>query len=207
MKQGTQEWKLSRVGYVTASRISDLMTRTKTGWGAGRKNYMAQLIAERLTGIPEETFKSSAMHWGTDTEPKARAAYSFYSSVNVHEVGFILHPTIPMAGCSSDGFVGDDGQVLIEIKCPNSATHIDTLLDQEVPEKYVKQMQFQMACTGRSWCDFVSFDPRMPVQLEMFVKRVDRDSEMIAQIEMAVRDFLLELDRKLTMLKELSYGL
>lgn len=205
MKQGTQEWKLSRVGHVTASRISDLMARTKTGWGAGRQNYLAQLVAERLTGVTGESFTNSAMQWGTDTEPKARDTYSFFSNKEVRQVGFIAHPFIPMAGCSSDGFVDHDG--LVEIKCPNTSTHIDTLLDQEVPEKYVKQMQFQMACTGRNWCDFVSFDPRMPVELQIFVRRINRDKDTISQIEMAVRDFLLELDQKVAALKELSYGL
>lgn len=190
--QGSDEWFAARLGKATASRIADLMAKTKTGWGASRKNYAAELIAERLTGVGAAKFSNAAMQWGTDTEPHARAAYEFYRDVEVSEVGFVPHPKIEMAGASPDGLVGDDG--MVEIKCPNTATHIDTLLNKSIDGKYVKQMQFQMACAGRQWCDFVSFDPRMPERLRLYVERVHRDDDMVTEIEGAVSEFLSEID-------------
>jgi predicted phage-related endonuclease len=142
------------------------------------------------------------MQHGTDTEPLARAAYEALQDVLVDEVGFVPHPSIIMAGASPDGLVGDDG--LLEIKCPNTATHIETLLSQSVPGKYNTQMQFQMACTGRQWCDFVSFDNRLPEELQLFVKRVPRDNEFIKQMEDEVVKFLNELDIKIAQLMELK---
>lgn len=190
--QGTDEWRKARCGRVTASRIADLMAKTKTGWGASRKNYMAELVVERLTGVPTEGYTNAAMMWGTETEPQARAAYCFYTDAEVREVGFVPHPRIEMAGCSPDGLIGDDG--LVEIKCPTSATHIETLRDGFVPDKYIVQMQWQMACTDRDWCDFCSFDPRLPEGLSLFVQRVKRDDGAIGIMEKAVHEFLAELD-------------
>lgn len=201
IQQGTPEWRALRCGKVTASRVADVVARTKSGWGALRANYMAELIAERLTGVPAEGYTNSAMQWGTDTEPQAREAYAIAALSEIDEVAFVQHPTIPMAGCSPDGLVGVDG--LVEFKCPNTATHIDTLLSQSVPSKYATQMQFQMACTGRSWCDYVSFDPRMPTAMQLFVKRVNRDDAMINELESAVRDFLSELDGKVAALTKI----
>ena len=149
MEQRSPEWFAHRVGRVTASRISDLMAQTKSGPGAARKNYMADLIAERLTGEAREGFSNAAMQWGTDTEPQARAAYEFITDQSVTEVGFIDHPRLQMAGCSPDGLVGDGG--MVEIKCPNTATHIQTLRGKEIDRKYLLQMQWQMICTGREW--------------------------------------------------------
>ncbi|KKK96938.1 hypothetical protein LCGC14_2657760 [marine sediment metagenome] len=197
--QGTEEWLQARLGKATASRIADVMAKTKTGWGAGRKNYMAELVAERLTGAAAERFTNAAMKWGSDAEPHARAAYEFYRDAEVVEVGFVGHPTITMAGASPDGLVGDEG--LMEIKCPNTATHIDTLTGKNVEGKYVTQMQFQMACTGRIWCDWVSFDPRLPEDLRLFVKRVHADVERIAELENAVVAFLSELDDMIAALR------
>lgn len=197
--QGSPEWFAIRVGKVTASRVADVVAKTKTGWSASRANYMAQLIAERLTGDPAETFTNGAMQWGTDTEPQARRAYAFYTDATVTEVGFVRHPTIGNSGASPDGLVGDDG--LVEIKCPNTATHLDTLLGQTVPAKYVTQIQWQIACTGRAWCDFVSFDPRLPEAMSLFVQRVPRDDAMIAELEAQVVEFLSELDAKMSALR------
>lgn len=194
MMQGTQEWHEARLGRVTASRVSDVIARTKSGWGASRANYMAQLIAERLTGIASADYVNEAMRWGTDTEPHARRVYELVEGVTVEEVGFIPHPTIPMTGASPDGQIGDDG--LVEMKCPNTATHIENLLGATIADRYVVQMQWQMACTGRAWCDFVSFDPRMPMPAQIIVTRVKRDPVRISELEAAVRDFLAELDRK-----------
>lgn len=198
--QGSPEWFAARCGKVTASRIADLTAQTKSGWGAGRANYMAQLIAERLTGTVAESFTNAAMQWGTDTEPQARAAYEFFQNETVTEIGFVDHPTIPMSGASPDGLVGSDG--LVEIKCPNTATHIDTLLKCNVPAKYIKQMQWQMACTGRKWCDFVSYDPRMPEHLALFVKRVESDG--IPELESQVVDFITELENKVDQLSTVN---
>jgi len=191
-EQRSPEWFAARCGKATASCIADIIARTKSGWGASRANYKARLIAERLTGTPAETFSNSAMQWGTDKEPEARRAYEFRRNVDVEEVAFVDHPTIPMSGASPDGLVGEDG--LVEIKCPNTASHLDTLLGQKVPEKYVTQMLWQMACTGRQWCDFVSYDPRLPEAMRLFVQRVPRDDEAIEQLEADVSEFLADVD-------------
>lgn len=197
--QGSPEWFAIRCGKVTASRVSDVVARTKTGWGASRANYMAELVAERLTGAVAEGYTSPAMQWGLETEAEARRAYEFYRDVDVVAVGFILHPHVEHSGASPDGLVEPGG--LVEIKCPNTATHIDTLLSATVPAKYVTQMQWQMACTGRQWCDFVSFDPRMPEAMRLFVRRVQRDNEAIADLEKHVVAFLEELDAKVAALR------
>lgn len=197
--QGSPEWLQARLGRVTASRVADVIAKTKTGWGASRANYAAQLVAERLTGEPGDTFTNAAMKWGVDTEPHARASYEFMHGHDVQLVGFVPHPRIEMAGASPDGLVGEDG--LVEIKCPNTATQIETLLGGAIPGKYVAQMQFQMACTGRQWCDFVSFDPRLPESMRLFVRRLTQDEPYIAEIESAVTAFLAEIDdtiRRLT---------
>jgi putative phage-type endonuclease len=197
MDQGTPEWFAARVGKVTASRIADLCAKTKSGWGASRANYMADLLVERLTGMPAPSYENAAMIWGRECEPKARAAYEFFRDCDVKEIGFVDHPSIPMSGASPDGLVGIDG--LVEIKCPNTATHIDTLLSGKVPEKYVSQMRWQMACTQREWCDFVSFDPRMPAAMQLFVKRVERGD--LAELERCVVEFLAELECKIAALR------
>lgn len=192
MDQRTDEWFAARLGKVTASCIGKVMARTKTGYGADRGNYLAQLVTERLTGTPTDGFSNAAMQWGTDTEPQARAAYSFIVGSDVVEIGFVPHPTIAMSGASPDGLIADDG--LVEIKCPNSATHITTLRGGGIDRKYLLQMQWQMACTERAWCDFASFDPRLPLEMQLHVERVDRDVDLIAEIENEVTAFLAEVD-------------
>ena len=203
MDQGSTEWMEARLGRVTASRVADVIARTKTGPSASRANYMAELVAERLTGARGETFTNAAMQWGTDNEPEARLAYEFRTDVTVEQVGFIAHPSIEMSGASPDGLVGTDG--LLEIKCPNTATHIETLLTGTIPAKYETQMLWQMACTGRAWCDFASFDPRLPEEMRLFVKRFDRDDKRISEMEEQVREFLFELDATVKRLGKL-YG-
>jgi putative phage-type endonuclease len=198
-EQGSQEWLQDRCGRVTASRIADLMARTKSGYSASRTNYASQLICERLTGCVAPSFTNAAMIHGTETEPEARRAYEFYIDRDVIQVGFMPHPSIEMSGASPDGLIGDDG--LLELKCPNSATHIETLLGGVIPDKYVKQMQFQMACSGRHWCDFASYDNRLPERMRLFVKRVDRDEELIGEIETEVRGFLAEIDETVAQLR------
>lgn len=199
MEQGSPEWIAARLGRVTASRVHDVIARTKSGYTAARANYEAELIAERLTGTQAERFINDAMRWGTETEAQARANYALIHGADVAEVGFVPHPTIEMAGASPDGLVGDDG--LVEIKCPNIATHLATVLGAPIPVKYASQMAWQMACTGRQWCDFVSFDPRMPERHQLFVQRIGRDDALIAQMEDEVRVFLFELERKIKKLE------
>jgi putative phage-type endonuclease len=202
MEQGSDAWFNIRIGKVTASRVADVLAKTKTGYSTTRDNYMAQLVCERLTGQKGESFTNAAMQHGTETEPLARAAYEARYDVLVDEVGFVPHPSIIMAGASPDGLVREDG--LIEIKCPNTATHIETLLSESVPNKYYTQMQFQIACTGRKWCDFVSFDNRLPTELQMFVKRVPRDDMYIRLIEDEIVKFLGELDIKIAQLMKVK---
>lgn len=198
-EQRTDEWFAQRCGKVTASRIADMMAKTKSGWGASRANYAAQLVCERLTGVQSEGYQNDAMRFGTENEPFARAAYEFRTDTAVELVGFVDHATIAMSGASPDGLVGNDG--LIEIKVPNSATHIDTLLSQTIPEKYRLQMAWQMACTRREWCDYVSFDPRLPEEMRLFVKRYERDGELIRTLEHEVEVFLGEIDDTLKRLR------
>jgi putative phage-type endonuclease len=202
IEQGTDEWFAARIGKVTASRVADVIAKTKTGYSSSRDNYMAQLICERLTNQKADGFTNAAMQWGTETEPLARLSYEVAQNVLVDEVGFIPHPRILMAGASPDGLVGDNG--LLEIKCPNTATHIDTLLSETVPGKYNTQMQFQMACTDREWCDFVSFDNRLPAELQLFVKRVPRDNVFIRLIEGEIVQFIAELDDKINKLMKVK---
>lgn len=202
MEQRSEEWFAIRCGKVTASRIADVVVRTKSGYGSGRANYMAELIAERLTGKPADKFQSAAMVWGIETEALARMAYEAHKNCAVLEGGFVPHPTIKQTGASPDGYIDFDG--LVEIKCPNTATHIDTLITGTVPEKYVYQMQWQMVCAEREWCDFVSFDPRMPEHMRMFIKRVDFDKPMARMLETEVCKFLGELDNKLAALAKLA---
>jgi putative phage-type endonuclease len=199
MDQRTPEWFTSRMGKVTASRVADVMAKTKTGPSASRQSYMDQLVVEILTGQRAESFSSTAMQWGTDTEPLARAAYEARVGDFVSETGFHLHPRIEQSGASPDGLIGDG---LLEIKCPNSSTHCDVLVNKKVPGKYVIQMQWQMACLNRPWCDFVSYDPRMPLELQMFLTRVERDDTHIQTLENEVEIFLGELNQRITQLKE-----
>jgi putative phage-type endonuclease len=191
IQQGTQEWREARVGLVTASRIADVIARTKSGWGASRAAYMAQLVAERLTGVPAETYQSAAMVHGIETEAEARAAYAWHQDVDVEEAGFVLHPSIAESGASPDGLVGADG--LVEIKCPATHTHIETLLGATAPTRYAAQIHWQMACTGRRWVDFVSYDPRMPEDMRLFVQRVERDDKIIRDLEEQVSLFLSDV--------------
>jgi putative phage-type endonuclease len=202
MNQQTPEWFAQRVGKVTASRIADVMAKVKSGEAASRANYRAQLVAERLTGVPAESYTNAAMQWGTDTEPYARMAYEADTGNLVLETGFVLHPEIGFSGASPDGLIGDDG--LVEIKCPNTATHIEYLLNNSVPDKYKPQMAWQMACTGRQWCDFISYDPRLPDDLKLFCAKYLRDDEYITELEAAVSQFLKEVEETVLHLTEIQ---
>lgn len=200
--QRSPEWYQARLGSLGASRIHEALARTKSGWGASRANLMATMICERLTGLPQDSFQNAAMLHGIETEPDARTAYEFMTGCRVTEVGLVRHPTIEHSHASPDGLVGDDG--LLEIKCPSSATHLDSLLGEEIAGKYVTQMQWQMACTGRAWCDFVSFDPRLPEGIRIIIRRVPRSPTMISSLEADVKAFLLELHEKVERLHHIA---
>lgn len=197
IEQGSPEWFALRAGKVTASRVADVMAKTTT---AAYQNYMTDLIAERLTGAKTESFTNAAMQWGVDHEAQARVEYEVKTGSLVEQIAFVDHPTIQMFGCSPDGYVGEDG--LIEIKCPNTSTHIDYIRQDKAPAKYVNQMQCQMAVTGRKWCDFVSFDPRLPDGLQLFIVRLERDDEYISKMESVVQEFLNEVTSAVIGLKE-----
>lgn len=195
--QGTPEWLAARAGKVTASRINDVMAAKST---AAYRDYRAQIVAEILTGQPQESgFTNAAMQWGTEQEKFARAEYEMFCAWTVDEVGLVIHPTIEQGAASPDGLVSDG---LVEIKCPKTATHLQTLVDKKQPRQYENQMLWQMACTGRQWCDFVSYDPRLPEDLQLFVHRFDRDQERIDAIEEAVKQFLTEVNEMIDKIKE-----
>lgn len=199
--QGSEAWYQARCGSLGASAVADALARTKSGWGASRANVAARIIAERLTGVPQESYTNAAMARGTETEPQARAAYAFMHDADVVECGLFPHPKISGTHASPDGLIGDDG--LLEIKCPQTATHLDYLLSGKVPSRYVTQINWQLACTGRQWCDFVSFDPRLPADLQLFVRRIERDDAVIAEMEREVEVFLAEVEAKLKALENL----
>ena len=197
--QGSPEWHLERLGRVTASRVADVIARTKSGPAASRAAYMSTLVAEQLTGNSAESYTNASMQWGTEHESEARRAYSLETDVTVEEIGFARHPRLK-SGASPDGLVGDDG--VLEIKCPNTHTHIGTLLAEKVPKKYITQMQWQMVCTERSWCDFVSYDPRLPLEMQLFIKRIARDDDYISTLEDEVEKFIIELDDTVSKLRD-----
>jgi putative phage-type endonuclease len=197
--QRTPAWRAARLGKVTASRIGDVITRTKVGYGAARATYAAQLVAERLTGVASEGFVSAAMQWGVETEAHARARYAFEHDLEVRQVGFLDHPTMAFCGASPDGLVGEDG--LVEFKCPTTATHLQTLLGEPPPVKHLAQVQWQMAVTGRGWCDLVSYDPRAPFELQLLTRRIHRDAALISGLEAEVVGFLGEVEATLDRLR------
>lgn len=201
IEQGTPEWFAQRLGKLTASRMADVLATTKSGPSASRKNYLAQLVAERMTGQPAESFSNAAMAWGTEHEPLARAEYEILTDYSVDQVAFIDHPTIEWCGASPDGLVSDCG--LIEIKAPNTATHIEYLLAGKPPSKYQPQMLLQLACTGRQWCDFVSYDPRMPEEHRLFLVRFEPKPEEILAVEQAAIEFLAEVEQVIDRLNNL----
>ena len=196
IQQGTPEWLFERCGQVTASRVKDVVAKLKSGKSSqARETYKLEVLTEILTGRTTEHYVSAAMDFGTENEPLARTGYEIAKDVEVEKIGYVRHATIKRAGCSPDGLVGDDG--LVEIKCPNTKTHLNYLLrdplEESVPTDYIPQMMWQMACTGRSWCDFVSYDPRLPQEFGLFIKRLDRDEALICAMEKEVEQFINEV--------------
>ena len=201
-----ESWMAQRLGKVTASRLSDVIAKTKTGVSTSRQNYLIQLVSERLTGKKGDSFVNQAMLDGIERESAARELYERTRGVSVTEVGFFDHPIIKNSGASPDGAVNaeEDGKYagLIEIKCPIETTHTNTLMSKSVPSKYIPQMQWQLACTGAKWVDFVSYNPNFPEELQLFVARVDRDNDYIAELEAEVIKFLDEVEQTIIKLKE-----
>lgn len=205
--QGSPEWHAARCGRVTASRVADIVRKTKSGVSKMRATYAADLVAERLAGVQEDRgISTKPMEWGKENEDQARKVYAMMHDVEPLRVGFVVHPTIDKAGCSPDTIIGDVGG--LEIKCPNCATHIETLRGAPIDADYLKQIQWNMACCERAWWDFASFDPRFPAPMQLSVRRVPRDPIMIAELEREVRTFIAEVDdleaelRKLFLLEE-----
>jgi putative phage-type endonuclease len=202
-EQGSDEWLQARVGIATASRFTDIMATTRSGYSASRKNYMAELTVEQITGLPTETYKSSAMQWGTDNEPLARLQYELETGNEVEETSLWIDNLLPI-GASPDGLIGKDGT--LEIKCPNTATHLQTLMSEQVPYQYVAQVQGQLMLTERNWCDFVSYDPRLPENAQMIIIRVERDEVFIEKLLKELTLFLDEVDEQVKFVKEYKNG-
>ena len=203
MEQRTEDWFLARKGKVTASRIADVMAKGRGGAESlTRAKYLDQLVTERLTKVVAEGYTNEAIQRGVDLEETARNAYSFQTGFDVGNVAFVSHASIAMSGASPDGLVADEG--LVEIKCPNSLTHVEYILAGKPPAKYIPQMAWQLACTGRKWVDFVSYDDRLEDESKhLFIVRYERDDEYIAEMEEAVKKFLDEVEAKVQKFKSI----
>ena len=201
MEQRSSEWFATRCGKVTASRVADILATTKTGVSASRQNYLIELAIQRVTGVVEQSYTNAAMQWGIDTESQARAAYEVKTNSFVDQIGFVDHPKIENFGCSPDGLIDD--HALVEFKAPNSSTHWEYFKANQVPKKYMIQIQTQLSVTGREWCDFVSFDPRMPERKQLLIIRVPRDVRMIEDIESNVEKFLIEVESEVKLMRSL----
>lgn len=194
IEQGSDAWKQARLGHVTASNMADVMSKGKGNAEAiGRYKYKVKLLAERLTNTAGESFTNAAMEWGVEQEQFAAIAYESAMNMFTDKTGFWLHPTILWLGVSPDRLVGDDG--LIEIKCPNTSTHLGYLFDGKVPADYYKQIQCQLWVTGRQWCDFVSYDPRLPKRNQLLIVRTERDESLIKEMETETVKFLGEINQ------------
>lgn len=200
--QRSDDWLKARCGSLGASSVHEALARTKSGPAASRANLRARLIVERLTGKAIETYQNAAMLTGIEREPEARAAYAFDRDVDVSEVGLIRHPSIAWTHASPDGLVSNEG--LLEIKAPQPAAHLDLLLGAPIPEKYVLQCMWQMACSGRAWADFASYNPDFPERMRLYVKRIDRDDKAITVMEREVALFLAEVDSALAQLERIA---
>ncbi len=199
--QQSEQWFKDRLGKVTASRLNDVVSRLKNGdESSARANYKSQLICERLTGQIKDQFSTQDMRWGAECEAFARSSYEVEKGTIIEQIGFVPHPSIEMCGASPDGIVCDG---TIEIKCLTTKNHIDVLLTQKVPDEFINQIQWQMACTNKNWCDFVAFDPRLPEPLQMFIQRIERDNDKIKQLEEETIIFLCEIDEKINKLKNM----
>jgi len=202
MEQRTDEWFKARLGKVTASKVSDVLAKIKSGEAAVRRNYKMQLATERLTNQKTDTYINQAMQDGIDREDTAREIYEIVRDIKVEQVGFIDHPTIKMAGASPDGLLPDNG--VLEIKCPIETTHTTNLLERKLPSRYISQVQWQIACTGAEYANFVSYNPNFEPKLQLMFIEVERDNEYIEMLEEEVSTFLLEVDEVVKTLRELN---
>ncbi|UNE54435.1 lambda exonuclease family protein [Bartonella machadoae] len=197
MEQRTAEWFQARLGKVTASNVYNILSKTAKGLPTSKyEDYKIKLMTERLTGEISQSYITPSMQWGIEHEEDALKEYEFIYDADVIKCGFIPHPTIEMAGASPDGLIGEDG--LVEVKCPQSTTHLRFFMYDEIKPEYIAQMQFQMACTGRKWCHFISYNPQFvgrSTGLRMKVKRIHRDDEQIEQLTKAVEVFLAEIEQ------------
>lgn len=200
IEQGSDEWKAARLGHVTASNMADVMAKGKSGEAVTRYKYKVRLVAERLTGTPPESYSNAAMEWGIEQEQFAVMAYEAKTDVLTDRTGFWLHPEIKWLGVSPDRLVGDNG--LVEVKCPNTTTHLDYIFAGKIPAEYMKQIQCQLWVTGREWCDFISFDPRLPQRNQLFIVRANRDEELIKEMEAETLKFLDEVESLIIKLGE-----
>jgi predicted phage-related endonuclease len=194
VEQRSDEWFEARCGSLGASKIGVALSRLKRSGDrtAAAVDYLYELAAERLTGVPSR--QHNPRYWGEEHEDEARRSYAFLTNLAVVKIGLIPHPTIEGAHASPDSLVGDEGG--LELKCPTSATHLRTLIADAVPEDHLPQVHWALACSGRKWWDFVSYDPRFPDGLQFFQKRVMRDETIIAAMEADARDFLSEVGGK-----------
>ena len=197
-EQGSDAWHVARLGMATASRFTDVLAKTRSGYSTSRKNYAVELALEIITGTRQDFYQSSAMAWGSETEPVARLEYELITGNEVEETGFWKHDLLPI-GASPDGLVNKDG--LLEIKCPNSATHLETLISGKVPRQYIAQVQGQLLITERDWADFVSYDPRMPENAKIKIIRVERDEEFIKELIYELEEFVKEVDEQVQFIK------
>jgi len=199
------EWYAARIGLITSSKVHDAITPRQKGGThelAARKKLRMEMLAEMLTGRTVEHYVSPAMDWGVENEPRARAEYEFRRGADVEPLGIVMHPVNPRAAATADGWVKTNG--ILEIKCPETYTHLEYMESGAIPKEYLNQIDWQMACCGPEieWCDFVSFDPRIEVEdLQLFVVRRERDEKRIAEMEDAVNQFLSELIEKFESIK------
>lgn len=200
VEQGTEAWFAMRLGKVTASRVADVMAKTKTGVSASRQNYLIELALQRVTGVFEQSFTTQAMQDGIDREAQARVLYEVTTGEFVDQAPFVDHPTIQGFGASPDGLVNSKG--MCEIKCRGNAGHWEVIKTGEIPKKYWIQQQAQLACTGREWNDYVGYNPNFPEKSKLYIQRVYRDEAFIADMEAQIKQFLIEVEEEVKLMKE-----
>lgn len=200
MEQRSPEWFAARRGSLGSSVFHDIVAKTRTGFSTSRENRKAVLVLEIVTERSLDTYQSPAMLQGIEREPAGRAGYAFLKNVDVEEVGMIRHPTIIRTHASPDGLIGTDG--MIEIKCMQPAGHLDMLLTGNIDARYMTQMAWAMACSGRAYCDFVAYSPDFPEAMQLIIKRIPRNDEVIAELEKAAREFIAEVEATVTTLRQ-----
>ena len=198
--QRSEAWFKDRLGLATGSRAGDVLAKIKTGEAAARRDYRCQLVAERLTGKPQEDgYTNIDIERGIQLESAARMAYEAATGLLAEETGF-LRSTALEAGCSLDGAI-NAFEGILEVKCPRTATHINYLRDGKLPPKYTAQVTHNVLIADAKWADFVSFCPALPENLSLFVVRVKREDLDIAGYEAELKTFLEEVATETESLK------